>query len=401
MHEFSGQFYIANENGEWLYHPDKSKLYGIDLDKPFNLERSFPELSENLEGSLPKLTHVPSSSGYFLINKVSIDPLNPEQKISLIYYLPDDKVQAQIYPIISTVLYTTAVLVGIVLAPLAWLLARQLTPLRRLSDAALEISRGNYNVSIPQSGDEEIHNVSHSLKLLQQRVQQREEQLKSSEEHAHKIIDSIPSGILTITEDGSISRINDAVALMFGYTRSELIGATIEVLLPENRRKSHPEMRKKYLEKPFLRAMDAVDDLCGRRKDGSIFPVEIGLAILGNGEERSILASISDISSRKRLEEELRCQSQLLEETVKKRTQELIEAKNSAEAATHAKSEFLANMSHEIRTPMNVITGLLYMLLKEDLPHTVRQQLKKIDISAKSLLGVINDIFGLFQNRGR
>jgi PAS domain S-box-containing protein len=392
LHEFSGQFYIANENGEWLYHPDKSKLYGIDLDKPFNLDRSFPNLSENLEGSLPKLTHIPSSSGYFLMNKVSIDPLNPERKISLIYYLPDDKVQAQIYPIISTVLYTTAVLVGIVLAPLAWLLARQLTPLRRLSDAALEISRGNYNVSIPQSGDEEIHNVSHSLKLLQQRVRQREEQLKSSEEHAHKIIDSIPSGILTISEDGNISRINDAVALMFGYTRSELIGAPIEVLLPENRRKSHPDMRKKYLEKPFLRAMDAVDDLCGRRKDGSVFPVEIGLAILGSGEERSILASISDISSRKRLEEELRCQSQLLEETVKKRTQELIEAKNSAEAATHAKSEFLANMSHEIRTPMNVITGLLYMLLKEDLPHTVRQQLKKIDISAKSLLGVINDI---------
>ncbi len=72
--------------------------------------------------------------------------------------------------------------------------------------------------------------------------------------------------------------------------------------------------------------------------------------------------------------------------------EDLDEARNEAEDATKAKSDFLANMSHEIRTPMNAIMGMAHLALKTDLTAKQSDYLKKVDISAKSLLGIINDI---------
>ncbi len=99
--------------------------------------------------------------------------------------------------------------------------------------------------------------------------------------------------------------------------------------------------------------------------------------------------------SRRRLFDSLQALNELnhnLEDMVAERTEELVLAKEEAERLTQVKSDFLANMSHEIRTPMNAILGMLYLVLKKDLPPALRNPLDKVQTAAHSLLGVINDI---------
>lgn len=132
-------------------------------------------------------------------------------------------------------------------------------------------------------------------------------------------VESSPSGILMTDARGNIVLVNREVERLFGYAREELLGKSIEMLVPERFRTGHTGFRGGFMTDPKVRSMGAGRDLFGLRKDGTEVPVEIGLTPVATGEGMFILASIVDISARKvseaerrRLEEELR-QSQKLE----------------------------------------------------------------------------------------
>lgn len=117
------------------------------------------------------------------------------------------------------------------------------------------------------------------------------------------VIEAAPNAMIMVNATGHIVLVNSQAEKLFGYTRSELLGSTIEKLVPKKFRGGHDSMRSGYTGHPETRSMGAGRDLYGLRKDGSEVPIEIGLNPLKMGEELFVLASIIDITERKRMEE--------------------------------------------------------------------------------------------------
>lgn len=109
--------------------------------------------------------------------------------------------------------------------------------------------------------------------------------------------------MLMVDDRGRITLVNQQVEKLFGYPRAELLGETVERLVPERFSRKHPDYRADFFHHPSARAMGAGRELFGRRKDGSEVPIEIGLNPIKTDEGSFLLASIIDITERKRLEQ--------------------------------------------------------------------------------------------------
>jgi len=119
-------------------------------------------------------------------------------------------------------------------------------------------------------------------------------------------VESAPNSMILVDERGRIVLVNAQTEKLFGYGRSELLGQSIEMLVPERFRAAHPGQRKDFFADPHARSMGAGRDLFGLRKDGTEVPVEIGLNPLKTGDGSFVLAAVVDITERKRAEERFR-----------------------------------------------------------------------------------------------
>ncbi len=129
---------------------------------------------------------------------------------------------------------------------------------------------------------------------------------KQAEERFRLAVESSPSAMVMVDESGAIVLVNAETERLFGYPRDELIGRSMEILVPERLRAQHPYLRAQFLVRPEARAMGAGRELHGLRKDGTEFPVEIGLNPIHTTSGTLVLSAIVDITERKLAEERFR-----------------------------------------------------------------------------------------------
>lgn len=187
-------------------------------------------------------------------------------------------------------------------------------------------------------------------------------------------VEASPAALLMVDQNGTILMANSRSLTLFGYEDAELIGQSIEILVPTQFRSEHPKHRERFFKDPRQRAMGAESDLTAVRKDGTEFPVKVGLSPVATADGQAVICGVMDITDQVIALDAMR------------------QAKEHAESASRAKSSFLANMSHEIRTPMNGIIGMVQLLSQTELRSVQRDYLTTVDESAHVLLRLLNDI---------
>ena len=184
------------------------------------------------------------------------------------------------------------------------------------------------------------------------------------------VLDRAPTGFLIVNGAGQIVLVNQHLLTIFKHESNDFLGQPVEVLLPENIRHHHPEMMRKYFLSPEVRPMGPGRDLFAARKDGTTFPVEIGLAPIELNGETHVLATISDISERKAAEQKLRCANESLQ-------------------------EFVYVASHDLRSPLRGIADLLNWVVDDlgaEVKPEVSYNLDRIALRINRLETLISDL---------
>ena len=151
-------------------------------------------------------------------------------------------------------------------------------------------------------------------KHLRDEKRQAEDALRASQTMFQGLFDSSPDAIVVTNLEGQIVRVNAQVEALFGYRAGQLLGQPVEILLPERFQEVHPQHRSDYMLNPRHRPMGTRLELYGRRRDGSEFPADINLGTLATEAVLVVLATVRDITERKRAEEALQENERLLSE---------------------------------------------------------------------------------------
>jgi PAS domain S-box-containing protein len=222
--------------------------------------------------------------------------------------------------------------------------------------------------------------MAHS-RIVERKVESATAELATKERQFRSLLESAPDAMVVTDEQGLVVMVNRQTEQLFGYGRDELRGRPIEMLVPERHREGHATKRLGYLRSATSRPMGVGLELTGLTRDAREIPVDVSLSPIESDHGTHVVASLRDITERKRADDALRQSNEALEQ-----------ARRAADEANEAKSNFLANMSHEIRTPMNAILGMSYLCLQTSLNPKQRGYIEKVHRSASSLLGLINDI---------
>jgi PAS domain S-box-containing protein len=288
-----------------------------------------------------------------------------------------------LYGIMVVGIVLIATLVAVLLA---MRLQRYITqPVLALVETATAVAaRQDYSARAKRFDDDELGRLTDAFNTMLAQIEERDQALrahgqalrrevddrKAAEDRFRQVVEAAPHATLMVDGQGRIALVNRKGEELFGYHREELIGRSVEILVPERMRAAHPGYVQEFFRTPSARPMGVGRDLFTQRKDGTQVPVEIGLSPLELPDGPHTLASIIDVTERKRIDDDLRRSNADLE-------------------------QFAYIASHDLQEPLRMVasyTDLLAQRYREHLDERSQKYMHYITDGAKRMQRLVADL---------
>jgi len=390
IQDTESKIYITNDHGGYLLHSDASKTYGFDLGKRYRIQEDIPKLSKLYlpDNKIKEYTFLPdNNTDKYVIDfiKIPFDEAKPERFIAVTITKLYADILSREKDVLTNVLYSVWVfVVGVVL--LAVMFSYRLShPLKMITQVMDDYTHNRETTAtMPINSNDEIGVLARSYKTLieqvdnakaelkdmnrnlESKVVERTRDLDASEERQRGIVENMADPLITIDEYGIVSLFNTAAEKTFAYTRDEVIGQNINMLMPEPYYAHHDSYLERYRKTGVKKFIGSTREVVGQRKDGSTFPIELTISeMIANGQK--IFTGVArDITERKQIDK--------------------------------MKNEFVSTVSHELRTPLTAIRGSLSLInggAVGDMPESASEMLKIAGNNTERLLLLINDILDI------
>ena len=312
-----GEFYIIGPKGQVIFSPDPSEIMSRsiqDLLRDASRDELQEAVSEILGGDSGEFTvhgllhDDPTMYAYAPIHSTDWTFVTHESEYAAMADFERRRV-------IVTGIFLGAV--SLMLGTIFFMSGKVARPIVNLRRQVLRIADGEDDVDLDsiQTRDE-IEDLASAFGTMREKVADREEKLEVARETTlTELLESAPDAMIVADTSGRICRVNSKVSDLFGYPLSELDQMKVSELMPKRFREGHAGHLDAYFRDPHARQMGASLELFGIRRDGSEFPIEIGLSPFHEPEGIMAVAAIRDITDRKEREDELRKLNQAVEQS--------------------------------------------------------------------------------------